>query len=232
MIFHIDFAIKHSYFNDDTCFSIDVINEILEEDFDALLDEGSKIFYSIEETILEEKLFAKFDEFMSMITDENSESESDTEEPLFEKVSFNTDYKIKTSLEEPLMDLKVKPLPSNQEYVFFEETSFLIVIISSHLSEETKNKLVIIFKNHKQAFALKTIDIPGICLSFYKHKNELLEDKIPVIQKQRRLNPNMQKVVKKEIIKFLDTGIIYPIVDTLGFGWSNLQIREDSPVIR
>nr|GEV81528.1 reverse transcriptase domain-containing protein [Tanacetum cinerariifolium] len=216
MIFHIDFAMKHSYFNDDTCFSIDVINEILEEDFDALLDEGSKIFYSIEETILEEKLFAKFDEFMSMITDENSESESDTEEPLFKKVSFNTDYKIKTYLEEPPMDLELKPLPSNQEYVFFEETSFLIVIISSHLSEETKNKLVIIFKNHKQAFALKTIDIPGICLSFCKHKNKLLEDKIPVIQKQRRLNPNMQKVVKKEIIKFLDTGIIYPIVDTLG----------------
>ncbi|GKA67705.1 hypothetical protein Tco_0767622 [Tanacetum coccineum] len=30
---------KHSYSNDDTCFSIDVIDEILEEDFDALLDE-------------------------------------------------------------------------------------------------------------------------------------------------------------------------------------------------
>nr|GEW61796.1 reverse transcriptase domain-containing protein [Tanacetum cinerariifolium] len=40
MIFNIDSAIKHSYSNDDTCFSINVINEILEEDFDALLDEG------------------------------------------------------------------------------------------------------------------------------------------------------------------------------------------------
>ncbi|GJV44313.1 reverse transcriptase domain-containing protein [Tanacetum coccineum] len=45
MIFNIDSAMKHSYSNDDTCFSID---EILEEDFDALLDEGSKILYSIE----------------------------------------------------------------------------------------------------------------------------------------------------------------------------------------
>ncbi|GJS90599.1 reverse transcriptase domain-containing protein [Tanacetum coccineum] len=43
MIFNIDSAIKHSYSNDDTCFNIDVIDEILEEDFDALLDEGSKI---------------------------------------------------------------------------------------------------------------------------------------------------------------------------------------------
>nr|GEV96612.1 reverse transcriptase domain-containing protein [Tanacetum cinerariifolium] len=40
MIFSIDSAMKHSYSNDDTCFSIYVIDEILEEDFDALLDEG------------------------------------------------------------------------------------------------------------------------------------------------------------------------------------------------
>nr|GEV71426.1 reverse transcriptase domain-containing protein [Tanacetum cinerariifolium] len=32
-----------------------------------------------------------------------------------------------------------------------------------------------------------------------------------VVQKQRRLNPNMQQVVKKEIVKLLDSGIIYPI---------------------
>ncbi|GJR99437.1 hypothetical protein Tco_0315946 [Tanacetum coccineum] len=78
---------KHSYSNDDTCFSINVIDEILEEDFDALLVEGSEILHSIEGTILEEKLFAKFDEFMAMTADEKSESESDTEEPPFEKKS-------------------------------------------------------------------------------------------------------------------------------------------------
>ncbi|GJZ39111.1 reverse transcriptase domain-containing protein [Tanacetum coccineum] len=83
MIFHIDSAMKHSYSNDDTCLSIDIIDEILEEDFDTLLDEGSKILHSIEGTILEEKLFAEFDEFMAMTTDENSESESDTDEQPF-----------------------------------------------------------------------------------------------------------------------------------------------------
>ncbi|GJY29470.1 reverse transcriptase domain-containing protein [Tanacetum coccineum] len=64
MIFNIDSAMKHSYSNDDTCFSIDVIDEILEEDFDALLDEGSKILHSIEGTLLEEEIFAEFDEFI------------------------------------------------------------------------------------------------------------------------------------------------------------------------
>ncbi|GJV70968.1 reverse transcriptase domain-containing protein [Tanacetum coccineum] len=98
MIFNINSAMKHYYSNDDTCFSIDVINEILEEDFDALLDEGSKILHSIEGTLLEEEIFSEFDEFMAMTADENSESESDTEEPPFEKITINTDYKIKTSL--------------------------------------------------------------------------------------------------------------------------------------
>nr|GEV15277.1 reverse transcriptase domain-containing protein [Tanacetum cinerariifolium] len=80
MIFHIDHVMKHSYSNDDTCFNIDVIDGILKEDFDALLDEGSKILHSIKGTILEEKLFAKFDAFIDMTTEENSKSESDTEE--------------------------------------------------------------------------------------------------------------------------------------------------------
>ncbi|GJZ61469.1 hypothetical protein Tco_0617606 [Tanacetum coccineum] len=56
-----------------------------QEDFDALLDEGSEILHFIEGTILEEKLFTEFNEFMAMTADENSESESDTEEPPFEK---------------------------------------------------------------------------------------------------------------------------------------------------
>nr|GEV46363.1 reverse transcriptase domain-containing protein [Tanacetum cinerariifolium] len=97
-------------------FAIKDIDKILEEDFDALLDEGSEILYSIEGTILEEKLFAEFDEFMAMTVDENSKSESDTEEPPFETITFNTDYKIKTYLEEPPTDLDLKPLPNNLEY--------------------------------------------------------------------------------------------------------------------
>ncbi|GKC18531.1 reverse transcriptase domain-containing protein [Tanacetum coccineum] len=111
MIFIIDSAIKHSYSNDDTCFSIDVIDEILEEDFDALLDEGSKILHSIKGTVLEEEIFSEFDKFIAMAADENYDSESNTEEPPFEKITINTDYKIKTSIEEPPTDLELKPLP-------------------------------------------------------------------------------------------------------------------------
>ncbi|GJW87884.1 reverse transcriptase domain-containing protein [Tanacetum coccineum] len=200
MIFNIDCAMKHSYLNDDTCFSIDVIDEILEEDFDALLDEGIKILHSIEGTLLEEEIFAEFDEFMAMTANEISDSESDIEDPLLEKITIYTDYKIKTSLEEPPTDLELKPLPDNQEYVFLEEPSFLPVIISSQLSKEKKNKLVSVLKKHKQAFAWKTTYIPGIFPSFYKHKIQLLDDKKLVVQKQRRLNTNMQADLAKSIL--------------------------------
>nr|GEV05806.1 DNA-directed DNA polymerase [Tanacetum cinerariifolium] len=174
MIFNIDSPMKHSYSNDDTCFIIDVIDEILEEDFDAFLDE----------------------------------------EPPFKKITLNTNYKIKTSLEEPPTDLELKPLPDNLEYVFLEEPSFLPVIISSQLFKEKKNKLISVLKKHKQAFAWKTTDILGICPSFCKQKIQLLDDKKPVIQKQRRLDQNMQEVVKKGIMKLLDSGINYPIADS------------------
>ncbi|GJS26272.1 reverse transcriptase domain-containing protein [Tanacetum coccineum] len=182
MIFNIDSAMKHSYSNDDTCFSIDVIDEILEEDSDALLDEGSKILHFIEGALLKDEIFVEFYEFIAMTTDENSDSESDTKDPPFKKITINTDYKIKTSLEEPHTDLELKPLPDNLEYVFLEEPYFFLH--SWYLSIILQSQI------------------------------QLLDDKKPIVQKQRRLNPNMQEVVKKEIVKLLDTGIIYPIADS------------------
>ncbi|GJV90684.1 reverse transcriptase domain-containing protein [Tanacetum coccineum] len=77
---------------------------------------------------------------MAMTADENSKS--DTEEPPFEKITFNTDYKIKTSLEEAPTDLELKPLPDNLEYAFLEEPSFLR---SYHLSSLNKTKTSIIY---------------------------------------------------------------------------------------
>nr|GEW15290.1 reverse transcriptase domain-containing protein [Tanacetum cinerariifolium] len=57
MIFNIDCAMKHSYSNDDACFKIDVIDEILEEDFDALLDEEAKSSIPSKEPFSKKKYF-------------------------------------------------------------------------------------------------------------------------------------------------------------------------------
>jgi hypothetical protein len=151
------------------------------------------------------------------IEDKNESSDDgddEEEETTFEKIVFDTEHKVTKSLDEPPTDLVLKPLPKHLEYAFLEEESLLPVIISSKLSERKKLKLISILKNHKRAFAWKTSDIPGICPSFCNHKIQLLDDKKPVVQKQRRLNPNMKEVVKKEIVKLLQSGIIYPIADS------------------
>ena len=46
------------------------------------------------------------------------------------------------------------------------------------------------------------------------HRIHIEEGNIPIFERQRRVNPNMKEVVKKEIIKLLDAGIIYPISDS------------------
>ncbi|GKC22988.1 putative nucleotidyltransferase, ribonuclease H [Tanacetum coccineum] len=84
-----------------------------------------------------QRRIAEFDEFMAMTADENSDSNSDTKDPPFDKITFKTDYKIKTSLEEPPKDLKLKPLPDNLEYVFLEEPSFLPIPIDPNDQEKT-----------------------------------------------------------------------------------------------
>nr|GEV30965.1 reverse transcriptase domain-containing protein [Tanacetum cinerariifolium] len=137
MIFNIDSVMKHFYLNDDTCFSIDVIDEILEEYFDALLEEGSKILYSIKGTILEEEIFSEFDKFMAMTADENSDSASDTKEPTFEKITINTNYKIKATLEKPPTNLKLTPLLNNLEYLSKKQRR-----LNQYMQEVVKKEIV------------------------------------------------------------------------------------------
>ncbi|GJT35183.1 reverse transcriptase domain-containing protein [Tanacetum coccineum] len=71
-----------------------------------------------------------------------------------------------------------------------------------------------VLKSHKKAIAWGIYDIKGIDLSFCTHKILIKEVYKPCVQPQRRLNPNMNEVVKKEVIKLLDAGIIYPISDS------------------
>jgi len=46
------------------------------------------------------------------------------------------------------------------------------------------------------------------------HKIHLEAEYKSVVQPQRRLNPTMKEVVKKEFLKLLDAGMIYPISDS------------------
>ncbi|GKB30397.1 reverse transcriptase domain-containing protein [Tanacetum coccineum] len=92
----------------------------------------------------------------------------------------------KSSIEEP-PDLELKDLPPHLEYAFLEGTSKLPVIIAKNLREEKKDQLIKI----------------------------LIEDDFkPVVQHQRRVHPKIHEVIKAEVIKLLDAGLIYPISDS------------------
>ncbi|GKD40680.1 reverse transcriptase domain-containing protein [Tanacetum coccineum] len=93
---------------------------------------------------------------------------------------------IKSSIYDP-PELELKDLPSHLEYAFLEGTNKLPVIISKELKDEEKAALLKI----------------------------LMEDDFkPAIQHQRRVNSKIHEVIKKEDIKLLDAGLIYPISDS------------------
>ncbi|GKA55664.1 reverse transcriptase domain-containing protein [Tanacetum coccineum] len=120
---------------------------------------------------------------------------------------------IKSSIDDP-PELELKDLPSHLEYAFLEGTDKLPVIISKELKDEEKAALLKVLKSHKQAIAWKISDIKGIDPSFCTHKILMEDDFKPAIQHQRRVNPKIHEVIKKEVIKLLDAGLIYPISDS------------------
>nr|GFC91505.1 reverse transcriptase domain-containing protein [Tanacetum cinerariifolium] len=60
----------------------------------------------------------------------------------------------------------------------------------------------------------KLIDIKGIDPEFCSHKILLEEDYSPKVQSQRRVNPKIHDVIKKEVEKLLDARLMYPISDS------------------
>ena len=71
-----------------------------------------------------------------------------------------------------------------------------------------------ILRTHKTAIGWTIVDIKGISPLICTHRIHLEEDVKPSRQPQRRLNPVMKEVVKKEVLKLLDVAIIYPIADS------------------
>jgi len=105
-------------------------------------------------------------------------------------------------------------LPEHLWYAYLREVSTYPVIVSAKLSETEEEKLLRVLRKHKAALGWVLADIKGISPSICMYKI-LLEDKVkPTVEHQRRLNPTMKEVVRKEVLKWLDAGVIYPISDT------------------
>nr|GEW70241.1 reverse transcriptase domain-containing protein [Tanacetum cinerariifolium] len=119
----------------------------------------------------------------------------------------------KSSIDEPL-EVKLKDLPPHLEYAFLEGDDKLPIIIAKYLSMEEKTALITFLKSHKRAIAWKLFDIKGIDPEFYTYKILLEEDFETSVQHQRRVNPKIHDVIKQEVLKLLDDGLIYPISDS------------------
>ncbi|GKB54634.1 reverse transcriptase domain-containing protein [Tanacetum coccineum] len=150
--------------------------------------------------------------------------DSDSGEPIRHIKSVNTPYLAVSVESEQLYSAsankidekkpKLKNLPQHLEYAYLHGDKFFPIIILSKLSEREKMLLLKVLEKHKREIAWKMSDIKGISPSYYTHKILMEDDYKPGIQPQRRLNPKVQDVVKNEIVKLLDSGMIYPISDS------------------
>nr|GEU35090.1 reverse transcriptase domain-containing protein [Tanacetum cinerariifolium] len=119
----------------------------------------------------------------------------------------------KFSVDEPPA-VKLKDPPPHLEYAFLEGDKKLPVIIAKDLSMEEKTALITVLKSHKRVIAWKLFDIKGIDLEFCTHKILMEENFEPIVQHQRRVNLKIHNVIKQEVIKLLEAGLIYPISDS------------------
>nr|GEX36229.1 reverse transcriptase domain-containing protein [Tanacetum cinerariifolium] len=104
------------------------------------------------------------------------------------------------------------PLPNHEQYLPLFKKELKVCeakTVKSSVDEPPE-----VLKSHKRAIAWKLSDIQGINLEFYTHKILMEEDYKPAVQHQRRVNPKIHDVIKKEVEKLLDAGLIYPISDS------------------
>ncbi|CAK9151637.1 unnamed protein product [Ilex paraguariensis] len=111
-------------------------------------------------------------------------------------------------------NLELKPLPTHLKYAYLGEGETFPVVISSTLNMEQEKELLEVLRKHKGAIGWTIADIKGISPLICTHRIYLEEDSKPSRQPQRRLNPIMKEVVRDEVLKLLDVGIIFPIADS------------------
>ncbi|CAL8089611.1 unnamed protein product [Prunus armeniaca] len=132
--------------------------------------------------------------------------------PLIEPLGPSATHLTPSVVKPPKLELK--PLPSHLKYAYLAEFETLPVIIASDLTPLEEEKLIRVLKEFKSAIGWSIADIKGISPTMCMHRILLEEGAKPTREPQRRLNPHMKEVVRAEVLKLLDVGIIYPISDS------------------
>ncbi|KAM1067721.1 hypothetical protein ACFX2J_022675 [Malus domestica] len=132
--------------------------------------------------------------------------------PCFKPLPSSTEKPIPSVIQVPRLELK--PIPDHLKYAYLGNENTLPVIINAHLSDVETEKLVRVLRENKKAIGWTIVDIKGISPTKCMHQILLEDGAKPTKEAQRRLNPPIKEVVKKEILKLLDVGIIYSIFDS------------------
>ena len=149
--------------------------------------------------------------------DQFLEEEVDYDELIEEVFAINDSEEVDLEtllIVENSAELELKPLRETLKYIFLEEGNSKPIIISSLLSEEQEGKLILVILKYKAAIGWKIDDIKGINREICEHIIFLEEDSKRTRQPQRRLNPHIFEVVKKEILKWFKADFIYVISDS------------------
>ena len=113
-----------------------------------------------------------------------------------------------------LEGLILKELPEHLKYAFLKPEKGKPFIILAGLTRLEEQKLLKTLRKYKEAIAWSIKDLKGISPSICMHKILMEENARTSIEHQRRLNPVMKEVVRKEVLKWLNAGFIYAISDS------------------
>ncbi|GJS06208.1 DNA-directed DNA polymerase [Tanacetum coccineum] len=228
VIFDVDQSIKRPTTKDDECYGIDDLDGTINEEAQELLaneEPDSFLSWGLEKSIDQSDL----ESCGSSSINENNCSDSEnsirridstnTPYPVTQGTTKRNDVKSKHLYSANANEIdekkpEQKNLPQHLEYAYLHGDKSFPIIILFELSEKEKISLLQVLEKRKRAIAWKMSDIKGISPSYCTHKILMEDDYKPVIQPQRRLNPKVQDVVKNKIVKLLDSGLIYPILDS------------------
>jgi hypothetical protein len=111
----------------------------------------------------------------------------------------------------PPPSIELKHLPPGLRYIFLHNNRNNPVIISDKLSKYETQQLVTVLQKHRSAIGYSLEDLKGISPALCTHCIPIDPNFTPSREPQRRLNNAMREVVKKEVLKLYQAGIIYHV---------------------
>jgi hypothetical protein len=203
VIFNMFKAMKHPL-TSDTCCQVDALDELVTDVFHATNPEKD---HEANDAKLEEEKLEGTECMVNLVEQSNAKRHWQ-----YESLGSNPTPSVPSVEKAPSLELK--PLPSHLRYAYLGDASTLPVIIASDITTEEEKKLLGVLREHKTAIGWTIADIRGISPTLCMHKILMEDESKPSVEGQRRLNPTLKEVVRKEVLKLLDAGIIYPISDS------------------